>query len=125
MRIVVLSLTLLSLTISLSAEELREPLSDVGKSPDWVAPHAQAQAPPASLVKPADPPSKKILQKGQPYQQALVPANYGEAAETPNHRRQRLGLQPDPTPPDPVYGLFEETPNQQKKRVAFAAPLHR
>jgi hypothetical protein len=120
-RIVALSLALLSISICVSAEELGEMPSDVGKSPDWVAPAATAQATPTQ-IKPPDPPSKKSVERGQPYQQALVPPDYGEAAETPNHRRQRLGLKPNPTPPDPEYGIFEETPNQQKKRVALVRP---
>src|ERR1019366_8617317 len=44
-----------------------------------------------------------------------------EDLETPNHRRQRLGLPITPSFPAQEYGAVEETPNHRRCRLGLAA----
>jgi len=49
------------------------------------------------------------------------PALIVESMETPNQRRQRLGLAIEPSFPTEDTGVTEETPNQRRHRLELAA----
>jgi hypothetical protein len=63
-------------------------------------------------------PNQQRRRLGQPIVDSFPPIEYGQKLETPNQRRRRLGLpMPDQTPAD-VMGVAEETPNHMRQRLA-------
>ncbi len=50
-----------------------------------------------------------------------TPTLIAESIETPNHRRQRLGLAIEPSQPAEDIGSAEETPNHRRHRLELAA----
>jgi hypothetical protein len=95
----------------------------VGKPAQWenwtysVEPEPVPPAP-VAIVSSDETPNERRERLGLPIELSAAPADYGEALETPNQRRARLGLPLD-LPPTPDYGIQQETPNQLRRRLAL------
>ena len=66
-------------------------------------------------------PNQRRQRLGLPIQESFPPLSYGEAVETPNHRRKRLGLPMPASFTEAQYGITEETPNHRRQRLAGQA----
>ncbi len=68
----------------------------------------------------AETPNHRRHRLGQPIVPTFPSSMYGERLETPNQRRQRLGEIAEASRDDDHSGVAEETPNQSRRRIARA-----